>query len=234
MKQFETEGYILARYQVGEADIIYSFFSKDLGKIRFVAKGIRKANAKLSGQMQPFTRIRLRLVYGRNLNILIGAQITEHFDLLSTSLEAVAVGYRMCEMLTRCLAEDQPGPSIFSLFEECCMALKEDQEPQLVNLYFSVRLLHLMGSQPNFEDVKPAVQYYLDYDTGKITGNRPNTHYGIVPEKVIKLWRLVLTNTVAKLQRISNVDELLAQANALIEKHYEYHYHVQFRSKQIT
>lgn len=234
MKQFEAEGYILSRYQVNEADSIYTFFSKEYGKMRFIAKGIRKAEARLSGQMQPFTQIKIRLVYGRNLNILIGAQILKHFDLLSSSLEAVAVGYRMCEMLTRCLAEDQPSQSIYTLLEESCTALEQGQEPQLVNLYFSVRLLHYMGSQPNFDDVKPAVQYYLDYDTGNITGTRPSSHYGIVPEKVIKLWRLVIVNNITKLQKIHNVDEILTKANLLIEKHYEYHYHVQFRSKEIV
>ncbi len=234
MKQIEAEGYILSRYKVNEADSIYSFFSKEYGKIRFIAKGIRKAEAKLSGQMQPFARIKIRLVYGRNLNILVGAQIMQHFDLLSASLEAVAVGYRICEMLSRCLAEDQPSPAIFTLLEESCEALLHEQEPQLVNLYFSVRLLHFMGSQPNFEDIKPAVQYYLDYDTGNITGLRPSSHYGIVPEKVIKLWRIVLADNITKLQKIQNVEELLAKANLLIEKHYEYHYHVQFRSKQIV
>lgn len=234
MRQLEAEGYILARYKVNEADTIYSFFSREHGTMHFVGKGIRKATAKLSGQMQPFTRIKIRLVYGRNLNILVGAQITKHYDLLTISLDAVAVGYRMCEMLSRCLAEDQPSPPIFTLFEECCTALLQQQEPQLVNLYFSVRLLHYMGSQPNFEDIKPAVQYYLDYDTGNITGLRPSSHYGIVPEKVIKLWRIVLVDNITKLQKIQNVEELLAKANLLIEKHYEYHYHVQFRSKQIV
>lgn len=234
MRQLEAEGYILARYQVNEADIIYSFFSYEHGKISFIAKGIRKSSAKLSGQMQPFSKIKIRLIYGRNLNILVGAQITQHYDLLNASLEAVAVGYRMCEMLSRCLAEDQASESIYSLFEESCAALLSSQEPQLVNLYFSVRLLHFMGSQPNFENVKPAVQYYLDYDTGNITGLRPSSHYGIVPEKIIKLWRLVLVNNITKLQKISDVGELLTKANLLIEKHYEYHYHVQFRSKQIS
>ncbi len=233
MKQFTTEGYILSRYKVGEADTIYSFFTKEQGKIRFVAKGIRKPEAKLSGQMQPFAHIKIRLVYGRNLNILVGAELLHHFDLLTTSLEAVGIGYRMCEMLSRCLAEDQPSEAIFQLFEECCNALQNSHAPQLVNLYFSVRLLHFMGSQPNFEDVKPSVAYYLDYDSGNITASRPSSHYGLVPEKVIKLWRLVLTKNITHLQKIQDVEALLPTANLLIEKHYEYHYHVQFRSKQI-
>jgi DNA repair protein RecO (recombination protein O) len=233
MKQVEYDGYILARYNLGESDRIYSLFSIQNGRVQFVAKGIKKSTAKLSGQLQPFARLHIRLIKGKNLDILVGAQITHHYDLLSVSLEAVGVGYRMIEMLQRCLAEHQPSESAFTLFELCCQALVDGVEPQLVNQYFAVRLLHSMGSQPDFEHVHPTAQYYLDYDTGQIVSSRPSTHYGIVPEKVIKLWRLILQNDLKNLARITKLADILPSANNLIEKHYEYHYNVQFRSKQI-
>jgi DNA repair protein RecO (recombination protein O) len=233
MKYRECDGYILARYNLAEHDRIYSFFTSDLGKIRFVAKGVKKSTAKLSGQLQPFSRLHIRLIHGKNLDILVGAQMSQHFDLLQTSLEAVGVGYRMVEMLQRCLAEDQPAPAAFELFEHCCEALTGGVTPQLVNQFFSVRLLDSMGSQPDFEHVNPTAQYYLDYDSGHIISDRPSSHYGIVPEKVIKLWRLILQNDLENLQRITALEEILPSANSLIEKHYEYHYGVQFRSKQI-
>lgn len=234
MKQIEGQGYILARYNLGEVDRIYSAFTKEHGKVRFVAKGIKKSSAKLSGQLQPFAELKLRLIKAKNLDILVGAQISKHFDLLKVSLEAVGVGYRMVEMLQRCLADAQPSEPAYELFEQCLQALMDDVEPKLVNQFFSVRLLDSMGSQPDFEHVHPTAQYYLDYDSGQIVSARPSAHYGIVPEKVIKLWRLVLHNDLKKLSRIINLEEILDSANQLIEKHYEYHYHVQFRSKQIV
>lgn len=234
MKYLEYDGYILERYNLGEADRIYSFFSHQQGKVRFVAKGVKKSTAKLSGQLQPFSQLHIRLVHGKNLDILIGAEMKSHFDLLNTSLEAVGGGYRMVEMLARCLAEGQPATAAFELFELCCLALINGVEPQLVNQFFSVRLLDSMGSQPDFEHVSPTAQYYLDYDTGQIVASRPSAHYGIVPEKVIKLWRLILRNNLQSLIKVTGVKEILPTANSLIEKHYEYHYGVQFRSKQIV
>jgi DNA repair protein RecO (recombination protein O) len=233
MKQIECMGYILARHNLGENDRIYSLFSQDDGKVSFVAKGIKKSSAKLSGQLQPFACIKLRLIKGKNLDILVGAQIAKHYDLLSVSMEAIGVGYRMIEMIARCLAENQPSLPAFKLFEQCCQALMDGINPQLVNQYFSVRFLDIMGSQPDFEHVNPTPQYYLDYDSGHIVANRPSAHYGIVPEKVIKLWRLVLHKDLKTLSRISNLEDILHTANMLIEKHYEFHYNVRFKSKQI-
>lgn len=63
---YTTEGIILSKTGVGEADALYTIYTQDLGKVRALAKGVKKEEAKLKGHLEQLCLSRVSLVEGRN------------------------------------------------------------------------------------------------------------------------------------------------------------------------
>lgn len=76
---YSTEGIILKKLDVGEHDALYAIYTKDFGKMRALAQGIRKEEAKLRGHLEPLSRTRIQCVSGKNGEKLIGATLADFF-----------------------------------------------------------------------------------------------------------------------------------------------------------
>ena len=231
MKYYEITAYIVARRNVFEADKIITLFSKEMGKLSAIAKGVRLAKAKLAGNLEPFNECRLRLVKGRNLDIIIGAQADKMYDYSRLNTDQLQILYFISEILNRLSAEHQPNTVAFELFGEATQALYNNANTQLVAQYFGLNFLRSIGSQPELIDTNPHSRHYLAYDSGKIVLDKPNSHYGIISEPTIKLWRLILQNNLEYIQKITNIDDALKEGNRLMLHYYEYHF--DFKSKSL-
>ncbi|MEK7561678.1 MAG: DNA repair protein RecO, partial [Patescibacteria group bacterium] len=80
MNRYITKGIVLSRTDYGEADRILSFLTIDHGKVRAIAKGVRKSKSKLAGGIELFSVSDLTLIIGRGeLNTLISTRLVRHY-----------------------------------------------------------------------------------------------------------------------------------------------------------
>lgn len=77
---YATEGIVLKKLDVGEADALYAIYTRDYGKIKALARGIRKQEAKLSGHLEPYSLSAIRFVIGRGGEKLIAASLVSFWD----------------------------------------------------------------------------------------------------------------------------------------------------------
>lgn len=77
---YVTEGLVLKKLDVGEADVLYALYTRDFGKVVARAAGIRKNEAKLRGHLEPFSLSAVRLISGRNGEKLIGASLVSFWE----------------------------------------------------------------------------------------------------------------------------------------------------------
>ncbi len=75
-----TEAIVLKRINYGETDRILTLFTKDLGKISAIAKGVRKQGSRLAGHLEPGSIVQVELAQGKNLYILTGARIKYYYS----------------------------------------------------------------------------------------------------------------------------------------------------------
>ena len=122
----KTLGVVLRRRDLGEADRIVTFLTSHHGKIKAVAKGCRRTRSRLGGKLDPLSVSELVLWRreGRDLAIVSGAELIEHFPLLSSNLQAFASGQCAAEMLDRSLGEGESYPHLFSLLVSFLRSLK--------------------------------------------------------------------------------------------------------------
>jgi DNA repair protein RecO (recombination protein O) len=71
---YVAEGIVLKRRNVGEADRILTVFTKKYGKIRVIAKGVRRITSRRAGHIEVFTRVILTLHSYKNMDIVTEAQ----------------------------------------------------------------------------------------------------------------------------------------------------------------
>src|SRR4051794_34279516 len=94
MTAYTTQGIVLNRTDFGEADRILTFLTDDHGKVKAMARGVRKAKAKLAGSIELFSVSDLSLIPGRrDMDTLISARLIKHYGNIVRQLERTKVAY---------------------------------------------------------------------------------------------------------------------------------------------
>ena len=65
MGLYRDQGVVLRSIRLGEADRIVTFMTQGRGKVRAVAKGIRKTKSRFGGRLEPPSHVQLLLYEGR-------------------------------------------------------------------------------------------------------------------------------------------------------------------------
>lgn len=151
---YTTEAVVLRRTDFGEADRILTLFTPTYGKIRAIAKGVRKTKSRLAGHLEPFTRTQLLLATGRDLDIVTQAEGRERFERLPTDFWSATAAWYVAELVDRFLEDADPHPRLYALFVETLRRLDaQAQEADrahswLALRYFELRLLGEIGYRP--------------------------------------------------------------------------------------
>ena len=86
------EGIVLRTYKLGEADRIVVFLTKARGKVRAVAKGVRKTKSKFGSRLEPMSHCVLQLYEGRELDIVTQAESIDNFRAVREDLDRIGRG----------------------------------------------------------------------------------------------------------------------------------------------
>ena len=78
MPLYQDEGVVLRTVKLGEADRIVTLLTRDHGKIRAVAKGVRRTKSRFGGRLEPFMRVSLLIAEGRSLDVISQAVCERH------------------------------------------------------------------------------------------------------------------------------------------------------------
>jgi len=171
---YRTEAIVLKRADFGEADRLLTLYTPGLGKLRVIAKGIRRPTSRKSGHLELFAHSQLLIAKGRNLDIITQAETITAFKPLRHDLLRLTYAYYVAELVDRFTEEGEDNRPLYDLLLATMTRLAEDPEPILAVRFFEVHLLGLMGYQPQlFHCVRcrkilgPEDQYF-DEDAGGV------------------------------------------------------------------
>lgn len=148
MRTYKIEGIILKRTNLGEAERLVSVFSKQHGKIRVRAPGVRKIISRKAAHLELFNHSLLMLVQGKNLDIITEAETINNFSRIRKNFNQVATAYYFCELVERLLPERQENQEIFELLKESLEKLGNISDLSGLGRLgesFSNRLLQILG-----------------------------------------------------------------------------------------
>ena len=144
----KVEAVILQHNDWGEADRMLRIFSREEGKIKVVAKGVRRIRSRKAGHLEPLTRVALLLARGTGMWIVTQAEtVNAHLPIRATLLLTGYACY-LTELIDRFTIEEEENRSLYTLLTQSLERLESDADPFLVVRYFEVRLLDLLGYRP--------------------------------------------------------------------------------------
>ena len=223
IKQFTTQGIILTRTNFGEADRIITFITPDYGKVRAIAKAVRKSKSKLAGGIELFSVSELGFINGRGeIRTLIHSRLIKHYGNIVKDLDRTQLGYELIRITNRA-TEDAAESEYFNLLNEALDALDDhDINVQIVETWFYMRLLKLSGHTPNLhedtdgEKLDSKNTYNFNIDRMRFAPSQDGQ--GMFSASHIKLLRLGFNaQKPSLLQRVQCSDDVLPAIQPLVQ-----------------
>ena len=147
-KTYKTRGIVLRRSPMGEADRLLTIFTPEQGKVRVVARGVRRIKSKLAGHLEPLTYVSVSISRGRTLDVVSEAQTVRSFIGLREDLSRMSQAVYLAEIADAFSTEREPSPEMFQLLLTCLDALESTGKPYILLRWFEVRMLDAAGFRP--------------------------------------------------------------------------------------
>ncbi len=151
MASYKDEGVVLRTTRLGEADRIVTIVTPEHGKVRAVAKGIRRTRSRLGSRLDPMTHVSLACWKGRELDVVTAVEVIDHFRGVRENLDKMPTAFTMLEAVDHVAVERQPMPAVFKLLAGALGALAGEGGPVLLGA-FLLKLLVLEGVGPSPHD----------------------------------------------------------------------------------
>lgn len=155
MPLYRDEAIVLRTHKLGEADRIVTLLTRQHGRIRAVAKGVRRTTSKFGSRLEPFSYIELQLAQGRNLDVITQAETRVAFSAeLGMDYERYTAGTVMLETAERLATEErEPSTQQFLLLVGGLRAMTsgERRASQILDSYL-LRSMAVAGYAPSFAD----------------------------------------------------------------------------------
>lgn len=172
---YKAEVIILKRKIIGETDRILTLFSKQYGKIKVIAKGIRRISSKRSPHLELFTHVDLVLHKGKIWDSVTEVNAIEIFRELRKHLSRISIAYYLCELVDRLLPEKQEHADVFMHLVESFTLLNHGKYKKGREFceQRSLSLLQMLGYIPDKHTMDfMEIQAFVE----NIIGRRLNTH----------------------------------------------------------
>lgn len=145
MRSHKTEGIVLKRKSLAEADRIITIFSKNYGKINLMAKGVRKITSRRSPHVEPLNHSKFIIYKGTLMFTLLEVETLSNFSFLKKDLKKMAYAYHVCELVDSLCAENQENHQIFEILKTTLLDIEKGEDPKVVVGNFEISLLRLLG-----------------------------------------------------------------------------------------
>ncbi len=153
MPTYRDEAVVLRTHKLGEADRIVSLLSRDHGKIRAVAKGVRRTSSKFGARLEPFMVVDAQFYQGRTLDIVqqassigsYGSEIAAHYDRYTAANVIVETADKLSD------ADSTPQHYVLLVGALRALAQGAQSSRAIVDSYL-LRALSLSGWAPSLSD----------------------------------------------------------------------------------
>jgi DNA repair protein RecO (recombination protein O) len=188
-RSYRAESIVLKHQDWGEADRILTVFTREHGKLRVIAKGVRKIRSRRAGHLEPFTHVMLQLAKSKDMPIVTQADSLESFAVLREDLESIGYVSYAIELLDRFTYQEGENVSLFNLLKRTLERLAAGKvSTALVLRYFEMRLLDLTGFRPELfacvvcgEEIVAEDQFFSAAQGGVVCPRSVGNLSGLVP-----------------------------------------------------
>jgi DNA repair protein RecO (recombination protein O) len=162
---YKTSAIVLTRFDLGEADRVLTILTPHDGKLRVVAKGVRRPTSRIGGTLEPFAELHLVLARGRTFDVVTQASVGEAWLRLRDGLESVATAWYLGELAERSTEEHAPAAGIYAVLRRGLQLLDDGMAPRRVARWFELALADALGVRPEVERCVECDRTLEEHDT---------------------------------------------------------------------
>ena len=148
---YKTEAIVLRSMNLGEADRVLTVLTPRLGKLRVIAKGVRRTRSRIGGALEPFSDVQLVLAVGRTFDVVTSSSLEDPHLGLRNDLHSTAAAWYVIELADRFCEGAADSHEAFRLLAQALSALDAppaDVTREVVARWFELALLDGMGFRP--------------------------------------------------------------------------------------
>jgi len=145
LKKYSSEGVVLSKKNCGEADRILIVYSKHFGQVRLLAKGVRKPKSRKRGHLEIFSHVKFSASAGKGMDLVTEVETLNSYADVRNDLKRVAVGYYLCEVVSRLTREGERNERVFSEIISFLGKLKESNNLKQTRMDFISKMLTILG-----------------------------------------------------------------------------------------
>lgn len=150
-RRYSTDAIVLSRFDYGEADRILTLITPTGGKLKAIAKGIRKPTSRIGGSLEPFAELNVALARGRTFDVVTQVSVGHAWLRLRDDLESAATAWYLAELADRSLEERHAAEPLYALLRRAYELLDAGMAPGRVARWFEMHLLDELGVRPEVD-----------------------------------------------------------------------------------
>jgi DNA repair protein RecO (recombination protein O) len=237
MPVYTTNAIVIHSHHYGESDKIVTFFTKDFGKMRGIAKGARRSKKRFQNALEIFSHLRL-IFFDREGMGLVRAEncdILHHFPRIREDLKRILYGNYYLELVNEMAVEREANAEAFDLLLSFLSTL-DTVEPQEEALRtFEIRMLSLFGYQPNMRrcglcrrewgDFKEISSVFFSPEKGALICKQcSNAFNNLIPLSLgtARLIEKISQTELEKVHRLKFTSQALSESRELLPKFIAY------------
>ena len=148
---YYTEAIVLSRFELGEADRVLTLLTPHDGKLKAIAKGVRKPRSRLGGAVEPFAELHLVMARARTFDVVTQASVGHAWLSLRERLESTATAWYLAELAERAVEERAFAFPVYALLRRSYQLLDDGMAPGRVARWFEFGLADALGMRPEVE-----------------------------------------------------------------------------------
>lgn len=227
--QIVTTGIVLARTDFGEADRILTILTPDQGKIRVMAKGVRRPRSKLAGGIELFSVSQITFMRGRgDIGTLVSSRLQKYYSNIVKDINRTMLGYELIKRMNK-LTEDAADSDYFDVINASLAGLDNDKlSAELAELWFTMQILKIMGHSPSLindhsgDRLLADEQYLFDFDAMALR-QQANGPYDSGHIKLLRLSHV--SSEPGVLAKVGGAEAYVAELLKLTTSIYRLHVH---------
>lgn len=227
MNSFKTQGIVIKRMNYGEADRILTILTERFGKVKAIAKGVRKTKSRLAGSLEPFMLLDLQLYEGKTFYIVTGSIIEKEFVEIHNNLQKTSQAFYVGEIIDKIILEGQKVNMTFEIFTEALEEIEQSGNEFLLRI-FELKIIEASGFKPELyqcihckEKITPVDNFWDSVEGGLICRScqQKFLHGKKISDDLIKILRLIDNRQYQILNKIKPKKELEKEAETVLSEY---------------
>lgn len=234
MEAFVSPSIILRTKEIGESDLLVTFFTADQGLLKGIAKGARRSRKRFVSCLDhfSFSALEYTVKSGRDLCFLQSCRLLEHFPALRSSYALLSLASYMVELVEILSPLHVPDPSMFALLKQSFGALGCEEHQRVIRALFEARSMAIGGYRIQLKrccrcgrEYKGEGRAVFECSRGAIAclgcGKETDDSPGLSPPSVAVLER-VQSGWDPQEESFDLTETVMREIRSVLKKHIEY------------